>query len=177
MTSPQPRRLLPGTRGRQRQRGATLIVAVIVLMLITMTVISAFRVSRSHTQSVANMQFRDEALAAANLVLEDVVSLPNVETLVLANGTVAARSVDINQDGVDDFQVALAVPRCIRVETGGTDEAGQLNGVLGEVENNGLRYVLWEVRADVTDAATGAEVSVVQGFRQQVSAEPASCNN
>jgi hypothetical protein len=154
-----------------------LIVAVIVLMLITMTVISAFRVSRSHTQAVANMQFRDEALAAANLVLEDVVSLPNVETLVSVNGTVATRSVDINQDGVDDFQVALAVPRCIRVETGSTDEAQGLSGAESNVGNNGLLYVLWEVQADVTDTATGAQVSLVQGFRQQVGAEPASCNN
>jgi hypothetical protein len=58
-----------------------------------------------------------------------------------------------------------------------TDEAQGLSGAESNVGNNGLLYVLWEVQADVTDTATGAQVSLVQGFRQQVGAEPASCNN
>lgn len=158
------------------QRGATLIVSVIVLMLITMTVVSAFRVSKSHTQAVANMQFKDEALAAANIVLEDVISLPNVETLVGSDGTVPVRFVDINRDGVNDLQIALAVPRCVRVEPSGSSGEENLSGVESNVANTGQTYVLWEIQADVTDTATGANVSVVQGFRQQVGTIPASCN-
>jgi hypothetical protein len=163
------------TAGPRQERGATLIVAVIVLMLITMTVISAFRVSRSNTQAVVNTQFRDEALAAANLVLEDVISLSDVQTLTGADGTIPVRTVDINQDGVDDLQVALAQPRCVRVEPSGAGEEQSLSGVESNVANSGLTYVLWEIQADVTDAATGAQVSVVQGFRQQVGIVPPSC--
>ncbi|MDP2419570.1 hypothetical protein [Hydrogenophaga sp.] len=153
-----------------------MIVSVIVLMLITMTVVSAFRVSKSHTQAVANMQFKDEALAAANIVLEDVISLPNVETLVGSDGTVPVRFVDINRDGVNDLQIALAVPRCVRVEPSGSSGEENLSGVESNVANTGQTYVLWEIQADVTDTATGANVSVVQGFRQQVGTIPASCN-
>ncbi|MDZ4187882.1 MAG: hypothetical protein U1D25_07235 [Hydrogenophaga sp.] len=145
-------------------------------MLITMTVVSAFRVSKSHTQAVANMQFKDEALAAANIVLEDVISLPNVETLVGSDGTVPVRFVDINRDGVNDLQIALAVPRCVRVEPSGSSGEENLSGVESNVANTGQTYVLWEIQADVTDTATGANVSVVQGFRQQVGTIPASCN-
>lgn len=163
-------------RNLHNQQGATLIVAVIVLMLITMTVISAFRVSRSHTQAVANMQFKDEALAAANLVLEDVISLPNVETLVGADGSIPLRYVDINQDGVNDLQIALSTPRCIRVEPSNSSGEENLSGVESNVANTGQSYVLWEIQADVTDTATGANVSVAQGFRQLVGSIPTSCN-
>jgi Na+-transporting NADH:ubiquinone oxidoreductase subunit NqrC len=157
------------------QRGATLIVSVIVLMLITMTVVSAFRVSKSHTQAVANMQFKDEALAAANLIMEDVISLPNIETIISSGGTIPVRYVDINRDGVNDLQIALAVPRCIRVDPSSSSSDENLSGVESNVANTGQSYVLWEIQADVTDAATGANVSVVQGFRQLVGTIPASC--
>jgi type II secretory pathway pseudopilin PulG len=158
------------------QRGATLIVAVIVLMLITMTVVSAFRVSKSHTQAVANMQFKDEALAAANLVLEDVISLSNVETLAGTGGTIPVRYVDINRDGVNDMQITLAQPKCVRVEPSSSSGEETLSGEESNVPNTGQSYVLWEIKADVTDTNTGANVSVVQGFRQQVGSVPASCN-
>ncbi|MBS4011749.1 MAG: hypothetical protein KGZ72_13470 [Roseovarius sp.] len=161
-------------RGTSRQRGATLIVAVIVLMLITMTVISAFRVSKSHTQAVANVQFRDEALAAANLVMEDVISLPNVETLKLADGSIPLRNVDINLDGINDFQIALSAPKCIREEAGSCSVGCESDQDSPQVGSQS--YVLWEIEAEVTDVSTGANVSVVQGFRQQVSTVPASCN-
>lgn len=171
--SHQPTHPMHATHG---QRGATLIVAVIVLMLITMTVISAFQVSKSNTQAVSNMQFRDEALAAANLVLEDVISLPNVETLLLAEGAMPVRYVDINQDGVDDLRVVVLTPRCIRQEPGASNEEESLSGVESNVTNNGLTNVVWEIQADVSDTVTEAQVSVVQGFRQQVSTVPASCS-
>jgi Na+-transporting NADH:ubiquinone oxidoreductase subunit NqrC len=160
----------------RQQRGATLIVGIVVLMLITMTVISAFRVSQSHTQAVSNTQFKDEALAAANLVLEDVISLPDVQTLADANGAVPSRYIDINRDGVNDLQIDLFQPRCIRAEAGGSSGEEGLSGTESNIENTGKTYVLWEIQADVTDAATGASVSVVQGFRQQVGMLPTSCN-
>jgi Na+-transporting NADH:ubiquinone oxidoreductase subunit NqrC len=166
---------MPGW-GPHHQRGATLIVAVIVLMLITMTVVSAFRVSKSNTQAVANTQFRDEALAAANLILEDVISLPNVETLVGPGGTVPTQYVDINRDGVNDLVIAMDPPKCIREEPGNAAEDKNLSGVESNVDNTAqLKVVVWEIRANVTDTATGVNVTVVQGFRQQVGTLPASC--
>ena len=173
-TSPRHRHTKAAPQHLQ-QRGATLIVGIIVLMLITMIVISAFKISQSHTQAVSNTQFKDEALAAANLVLEDVISLPDVQTMVGTDGTVPVRNVDINRDGVNDLQIALQPPRCIRAEPGGASAEDKLSGVESGVENTSMTYVLWEIQADVTDTATGASVSVLQGFRQQVGTAPTSC--
>jgi hypothetical protein len=159
----------------RNQRGSTLIVAVVVLMLITMTVVSAFRVSKSHTQAVANMQFTEEALAAANWVMEDVISMENVETLVASDGTIPVQPIDINRDGKTDFQVRLVGPSCIRVEPSSNDQEDMLSD--SDFPNlGGFSGVTWEVQAEVTDAATGASVTVVQGFRQQVATVPISCN-
>ena len=175
-SSPRHRHTKAAAPHHLQQRGATLIVGIIVLMLITMIVISAFKISQNHTQAVSNTQFKDEALAAANLVLEDVISLPNVQTMTGADGTVPLRYVDINRDGVNDLQIALQPPRCIRAESGGASAEDKLSGVESGVENTSMTYVLWEIQADVTDTATGASVSVLQGFRQQVGTVPASCN-
>ena len=48
------------------QHGATLVVGLIMLVLITLMVTSAFMLSSINLKSVGNMQFRDEAVAAAN---------------------------------------------------------------------------------------------------------------
>lgn len=175
-TSPRHRHIKATAPHHLQQRGATLIVGIIVLMLITMIVISAFKISQNHTQAVSNTQFKDEALAAANLVLEDVISLPDVQTMTGADGTVSLRYVDINRDGVNDLQIALQPPRCIRTDTGSASGEENLSGELSGVANTSMTYVLWEIQADVTDTATGANVSVLQGFRQQVGTVPASCN-
>jgi len=49
----------------RRQRGAALIVSLIMLLLITLLAISSFTVGKSNLQIVGNMQQRAQALAAA----------------------------------------------------------------------------------------------------------------
>ncbi len=49
---------------RDRQRGATLIVALIMLAIITLVVIGGFTLSTSNLKSVGNMLVREEAVAA-----------------------------------------------------------------------------------------------------------------
>ena len=51
---------------RHSQRGITLFVGLIMLVLITLMVTSAFTLSTSNLKSVGNMQARDEAIAAAD---------------------------------------------------------------------------------------------------------------
>ena len=169
----------PGIPGKApsatRQRGATLLIGMVMLVMITLVVVAAYRITASNTQAVGNMQFRDEALAAANSVLEDVIGLANLETLVNEDGVVPTRSVDVNRDGTADYVVSLAVPRCVRVQAAAGGGEDSLSGVESNVTNSGLQMVLWEIQADVNDAATGARITVVQGFRQQVGAVPASC--
>jgi Tfp pilus assembly protein PilX len=64
----------------QKQRGVTLVIGLIMLVLITLMVISAFMLSNTNLKAVGNMQFRDEAIAAANVAIER--SLAKTFTLV-----------------------------------------------------------------------------------------------
>jgi len=55
------------------QRGATLVIGLIMLVLITLMMTSAFMLSSGNLRAVGNMQFRSEAMAAANLAIEQVL--------------------------------------------------------------------------------------------------------
>ena len=52
------------TNSQQSQRGAALVVGLIMLVLVTVMLISALVMSTSGFRSVSNMQFREEAIAA-----------------------------------------------------------------------------------------------------------------
>ncbi len=144
----------PGT-----QRGATLIIGLIMLVLITLIVVNAFTLSSTNLKSVGNMQVREEALAAANLAAEKLISAPFTNAL-------GAQSfkVDINKDGTDDYTVAVAVPTCIRALK--ATVAGPSDVELGAAMSAGSTWnTEWDIDATVTDAASGASVRVRQGVR------------
>jgi len=85
----------------QNQRGATLIVGLIMLVLITLMVLSAFTMSSSNLKSVGNMQSRDEATAAANVALEQVLSSPTIFNVSVTTPIT-----------VGSYEVVVAVPEC-----------------------------------------------------------------
>src|SRR3954467_8329245 len=97
------------TRGRfhgsTRQRGATLVVALIILAVITLLVLNAYTLSSSGLKAVGNMQIRDEAVAAANEALESKVSTDFTNPLATST-----YQVDINNDGTADYTVTIATP-------------------------------------------------------------------
>ena len=73
------------------QQGITLIVGLIMLVLITLIVTSAFMLSHTNLKSVGNMQFRDESIAAANVAIEQVLASPfyispAAESIMLCTG-------------------------------------------------------------------------------------------
>ena len=86
----------------RRQRGATLIVGLIMLVLITLMMLTAFMLSSSNLKSVGNMQHRAEAIAAANVAIEQVISSDAIFI------TPAAQTVVVGA-----YSVAVAAPRCL----------------------------------------------------------------
>ena len=112
-----------------RQRGATLIVSLIMLLLITLLAISSFTLGKSNLQIVGNMQQRQQALAAAQSAVATVISSiqftqtptnairnPCGGTTPCADGNVTVdcngtntACVDSNGDGVTDDNVAVTV--------------------------------------------------------------------
>lgn len=145
--------------GAASQRGATLIVGLIMIVLITLIVVNAFTLSSSNLKSVGNMQVREEAIAAANKAVEQLISSPFTNSLGTQSFT-----VDINKDGADDYTVAVAVPTCIRALQ--ATAAAPSDVELGAAMSAGSTWnTEWDIDATVTDSASGASVRVRQGVR------------
>jgi hypothetical protein len=154
-----------------RQRGVTLIVGLIMLILITLMVTTAFTLNTSNLKSVGNMQFRNESVSAANKAIEQVVgtSFPSGFITVPAATSV---TYDINNDDVVDYRVSVDQPVCVEASVvAGTSGSGGCSGIRGGAlagcasPNYSL---LWDVRATVADAVSGSSVVVRQGVRMEV---------
>lgn len=174
----------------QRQRGATLIVGLIMLVLITLLALTTYNMSRSGIQVVSNMQARAEGETAARQVIEETISstqffsTPASALKEPCNGEQNTRCVDVNGDGTDDVKVALTpAPACIRArsvmntqldvsdeeDVGCALGASQSFGVAGSVTGESLcADSLWELRAVATDTVTEATVEVTQGVAVRV---------
>jgi hypothetical protein len=146
------------------QRGATLIVGLIMLVLITLLVTSAFTVSTSGLKSMGNMQVRDEAIAAGNKAIEQVLGSPffNAPTGETIN-------VDLDNNGTTDYVVTFNTPTCVSASAiAGTTVAGSslsLGSTFNPSTTNQYETV-WDLDANVTDPnGSGASVRMHQGIR------------
>ena len=154
--------MVRGSRPGRGQRGATLVVALIMLTLITLLVVNAFTLSSSNLQAVGNMQARDEAIAAGNQAIELVVSSSFTDAPVAQE-----LNVDMNKDGATDYTVSIALPKCVRaIEVPNPDKCEENLKALC-AENNW--YTEWDLQATVGDTASGTSVVVHQGVRAKLS--------
>lgn len=144
------------------QRGATLIVGLIMLVMVTLLVISAFTLSGGNLKAAGNMQFRNEAIAAANMAIEQTISGP----FTTANSPNSV-NVDIDQDNTVDYVVDVAVPACIQAPPAPVNLAA-LSGVNSNIPNLSDYLTLWEIAATVTSQTTGATAVVKQGVNQRL---------
>jgi Tfp pilus assembly protein PilV len=143
------------------QRGVTLIVGLIMLLLLSLVVGSAFTLSGTSLKSVGNMQVRDEAIAAANLAIEQVLSSP-----FTAAPTAESINVDINNDGAVDYTVAIAAPVCISESEVPVVVVGRESGVRAGLVTPGSQWsTVWAINAQVADPASGAVANVRSGVR------------
>jgi Tfp pilus assembly protein PilX len=147
------------------QRGVTLAISLIMLVIITMLVLGAFRLSTGNLRTVANIQFRNEALAAANVAIDDVVSnLLPTGSLVAPPARVI--DVDIDGDGTPEYKVAVQAPECVRAVQSSASVSSSVT--LGpSLSTVALWNTLWDLSAAVSDYtadSTGASVGVHQGI-------------
>lgn len=181
-----------------RERGVTLVVALIMLVLLTLLALTSFNLGKSNLQIVSNMQQRDEAIAASREVIEETISNTrffDTPTNLLNNpcdGVLNTRCIDINGDGVTDVRVALTPPpSCVKAAfikntsldlTNAEDVAcssgtTQNFGVAGAFTGNSeCANSVWEVHAVATDVATEASVEVVQGIAVRVDKDSIATN-
>jgi Tfp pilus assembly protein PilX len=147
------------------QTGATLVVGLIMLVAITLLMISAFSLSGGNLKAVGNMQFRNEAIAAANIVIEQTINL-NFAALDPADYP-AAVDVDIDQDDTADYVVTIKMPLCLKA-TPAPVNLDSLSGVNSNVTNSSDYLTLWEIEATAQNQATGASVVAKQGISKQL---------
>lgn len=160
----------------RRQRGATLIVGLIMLVLITLMVISAFTLSGSNLKSVGNMQFRNEAIAAANVAIERVLS-----TDFTTAPAASTQLVDIDNNGTTDYTVNVLKPACYKSVGLTSLPATDPDAIKCKTGSGGaiLCYdTMWEISATVSPtgaaAATGAVATTRQGISKRVNVTGAS---
>jgi Tfp pilus assembly protein PilX len=173
-----------------RQRGFTLIVALVMLLLVTMLAMTSFNLGKTNMQVVSNMQHRNEAIAAADQTLEEVISSTQFFTTPTdalpspCNGTANTRCVDSNGDGKPDVTVTITpAPKCVKAQAikntaldmskaedvGCALGAGQSFGVAGSVTGDSLcEDSVWEVNAVAADAVTEAQVQLTRGIAVRV---------
>jgi Tfp pilus assembly protein PilX len=145
------------------QRGAALVISLIMLTVITVMVTSAFTLSATNLQSVGNRQLRGEAVAAANKAIEQIVSSP------FANAPKAESiDVDIDNDGKTDYTVDFAAPTCVSATELAGSSLPPSSVSLGPsfaIATSSYYQTVWDLDGTVVDAASGTSVRVRQGVR------------
>jgi Tfp pilus assembly protein PilX len=174
------------------QRGATLFIALVMLVMLTMFAVSSLNSSTSNLKVVGNMQARGEALNAAQESIETVISTPqfvsNPANAVL-NPCGAANTLctDLTGDGAPEYTTQLLpMPSCVSKNTIKVTDlvltnvedlgcaAGQQQqfGVANAVTGDSLcANTTWEITAQTAGTANSARVIVTQGVGLRISAD------
>lgn len=177
----------------QRQRGMTLFVALVMLILITLLAMSTFDLGKSSVQVVNNMQNRDEGIAASRRVLDEAMSSKRFfdtpeDALAAPCGDSNKRCHDTNGDGTVDIVTTLSRPACVKARSiknseldladqedrgcsvGVSQNFGQVGGA-AQQGNSMCADSTWELLATSEDQQVQSQVEVVQGVAVRVSAD------
>lgn len=167
----------------RRERGATLVVALIFLVVMSLFAVSAYLFSTSHLRVVGNMQARSEGEAAAQVAIEEAISSPT-----FAQNPAQAASVPLVVDNGNASYTARITPNpsCYRVRIVKNSELDPANAadvscvrsgtvqmpgvvqptatIAGQLADDSLcADTEWDIRAEVSDGRSAAQVAVHQG--------------
>ena len=163
------------------QSGATLVVSLIMLVVLTLLVITAIRSGNTNLRIAGNMQVQGEVDAAAMQAIEQVISgsftdITDAQTITVQSGPVS-------------YSVVVAKPTCGNtvplLSSDPTLKPGDANDQLciGDSDPGDLPFdssgkpvakptkcnqQQWDVQADVTDSASGGKITHHQGLSKRV---------
>jgi Tfp pilus assembly protein PilX len=165
-------------REYSRQSGATLVVTLIMLVLMTLFALSAINSSTINLRIAGNMQAQDEARAAAQTAIEQFIS--NYANFYPSRPSSATTyNIDINNDGSSDYAVSVAVPACRRAAL--QVPARSTSCESGTRAPLNCWDTLWDIQATASDTKTGVSQVVVQGvaltFGPDFQPSTVGCNN
>lgn len=173
------------TSNPRREHGATLIVTLVMLIMLTLFAISAMNTSTTNLQIVGNMQVRHEGLRASMEAIEATVSSTQFmddpwNAIPNPCGAQNTFCTDLNGDGVPDLTTRLEPrPQCVMARilantdlkvSGATSEdlgcvQAQQQGTQG-IEGVNLNpslcgHTTWEITAQTLQSTAGAATSDV----------------
>jgi hypothetical protein len=171
---------------RTPQRGFTLVMTLIFLIIFMLFAISMVSSSMINTKVAANQQYRLEASTVAQQGIEQVMSQPFIQVPIT---TITSVPVDVNADTTADFTAQVAPPVCLDSKV--IPNASLPLGDVCKVPNNPNGNLTlpgpaastspppvapsmcsatnWDIQSSVTDANnTAVAVTVHQGASVQV---------
>jgi Tfp pilus assembly protein PilX len=162
---------------RFRQQGATLVVALVMLVLMTLLAISAINLSTGNLKMIGNMQYQQEATSAAQAAINQVLS----KAIHFTKPSSTPEQIAVNVNG-QSYTVQVTEP-CLRSaavitikELSSLPPAEALrcrtssavvnSGLLGQNPGgmpSDCSRVVWELKATVDDPTTNARAELVEG--------------
>jgi len=182
-------RVIPTRRG---QRGISLVLGLIMLILLTLLAISAFQATNVNLRIAGNMQVRQEALGAAQSGIETVLS-----STAFIDTTTPPAAIPVNQNGATYTVNFTPAPACYSVVDIPSEDLDPTNpddftcipsaalpgsgsGIfLGSGPPTAPSYCSnsrWTVIAHVSDANTGSDTTLEQGVAVRMSKAKALTN-
>ena len=131
----------------QPQHGISLLLSLVMLVVINLLVVSAVRMSNSNLKTIGNMQFKNEAVAAAQQAIEQQV-MGNVSNFY----TPVDQPILIN-----GYTGTLSAPVCLKMVP--------VPGYSVDFAASAPKDIYWDIKAVVTDTRTGASATLHQGAK------------
>ena len=132
---------------RHTQRGATLLVTLIMLVVLTMFAVAGFNLSSVNLKIASNFQQQKHIEMVALQALEQAISAVATFTPTPAPQTIT----------VSGIPVSVSAAKCYHTTPREGDEINDTSRFPGDN--------LWELRADASDPHGGAKTTVTQGVR------------
>lgn len=172
-------------RTRKKQQGATLVISLIMLMVVTVLVVYSMRSGNTNLRIAGNMQYQAESTMATQQVIEQLIEQIKVTDNI---GSIPAQTIPVTMSGVTYSVATTPMNKCLMevpilnselnpsvaedvpcFENPDMDAAIKADGTL-TTKPSACKKQLWEIQADVTEAASGAKVTQVQGLALRASA-------
>ncbi|GAC1409610.1 MAG: hypothetical protein NVSMB6_09600 [Burkholderiaceae bacterium] len=131
----------------KRQQGVSLLLSLVMLIVLTLLVVSAIRMSNSNLKIVGNMQAKNEAVATAQLAIEQ-----------MAMGDVSNFYTPVDKPiTASGYTGTVFAPVCLKAVT--------VSGYSVDFAASAPKDMYWDVKAVVTDTRTGAVATIHQGVK------------
>lgn len=173
---------------RSGQRGVTLVVSLIMLIVLTLLVVSAIRFGNINLKIAGNAQSEVEANAAAQVAIEQTLSMINAAD---KPSDIAAQPALSVSTGGTTIKVAVAAPACqlskniitTELDPSSPNDQPCFEGPAADpifdkdgnpvAQPTACRDQQWDVSASVDDSSTGAKLTMLQGVALRVGGEVA----